>query len=285
MFHQATLYILLSTLFFSVTHALVKFLDHIPALQIIFFRALISLILSALAIYKMRINPWGKNKGGLILRGLFGAMALSMYFYTLQVMPLGTAVTLQQLSPIFAVIFATFVLSERASYLQYFFLLVCFVGVIIIKGIDDASTNLSMTHLLLGIGAAVLSALAYNMVRYLRATEEPMVIIFYFPLVTIPFVGVYCLFYWTPITLKDVLPLIGVGVFTQLAQYFMTKAYHLREIHELAIYRYLSLPIAILTGLILFNESLPLNVYIGIGLIFIALLASAIIRGQRHKSS
>ncbi len=231
------------------------------------------------------------NKKVLFLRGFFGAIALTCYFYTLQVLPLGTSVTLQQLSPLFAVIFATFLLKENASHLQYLLLIICLFGVYIIQGGGvfnfEASKQVSLLALILGILGAVFSALAYNLVRFLKSTENPMVIIFYFPLVTIPLAGTYSFINWAPLTWTDIPPLIGVGVFTQLGQLYMTKAYHLREIHELAIFRYLALPIAILMGWGIFYETPKPNDLIGIGIILSALIGSTQIKRlkkQKEKS-
>lgn len=277
-------YILLSIGSFSILHAIVKYLDHIPAIQIIFFRALISLVLSLAAIKVKGIKSWGNNKVGLFLRGFFGAIALTFYFHTLQVLPLGTAVILQQLSPIFAVLMATVILKESASPIQYLLILICFLGAYQFKGNGDGDYQLEVLPIIFGVLGAIFSALAYNLVRYLKTTEDPLIIILYFPLVTLPLVGVYCFFNWTPVAVKDILPLLGVGIFTQLGQFYMTKAYHLKEISELAIYRYLSLPIAIVMGFFLFNETPKSNDLLGAGIIVASLLSSTFVRNKRRKA-
>ena len=85
---RAVKYILLSTVFFALMNVGVKFLAHIPAYEIVFFRALVSLIICYFLIRRAGLSPWGNNKRVLLFRGLSGTAALLMYFYTLQHMPL-----------------------------------------------------------------------------------------------------------------------------------------------------------------------------------------------------
>ncbi len=69
-------FMLIATLVFSMMNVAVKLLPHIPAVEIVFFRSVVSLVLS-LGILKARKVPiWGKNHKLLILRGASGAMAL-----------------------------------------------------------------------------------------------------------------------------------------------------------------------------------------------------------------
>jgi len=72
---------------------------HIPAVEIVFFRSLVSLVLSYLILTKAKVSVWGNNRKVLISRGFTGAIALILYFITLQVIPLASAVTIQFLSP------------------------------------------------------------------------------------------------------------------------------------------------------------------------------------------
>lgn len=81
-----------SGLFFAVAHATVKFLPHLPASEVVFFRALFSALISFVWLRAAGIRPWGRNKRMLVLRGVFGTLALLLYAHTLQHMPLASAV-------------------------------------------------------------------------------------------------------------------------------------------------------------------------------------------------
>ena len=171
---------LISTFAFSIMTLFVKFIDGIHAFEIIFFRSLFSLVFSFIYLRVKRISPLGNNRKYLVLRGVFGVTALTLFFITLQNVPLANAVTIQYLSPIFTAIFAIFMLGERLRWVQIVFFLISFVGIFIIKGYDD---NISTYYLILGLISAVFAGLAYNCIRKVKDTDHPLVVVLYFPLI------------------------------------------------------------------------------------------------------
>ncbi len=193
MFTAGIRYMLLATLFFSLMNVFVKLLPNIPAVEIVFFRSVVSLVLSVFFLTIQKVNVWGNNKRRLLARGLCGAVALIMYFTTIQLMPLASAATIQFLSPVFSSILGIYIVKEKVHPRQWFFYLIAFAGVIMVKGFDPRITPILF---LVGIVAALLSGLAYNFIRKLNTTEHPLVIVFYFPLVTLPITGIICLFGW-----------------------------------------------------------------------------------------
>ena len=110
---------LCSTLAFALMQICVKYLPHIPAHELILFRSIISIVLSVAMLQKLGIHLLGKNKKVLMMRGIFGTTALLLFFYTLQNIPLASAVTLQYLSPIFTALFAAIFLKEKMQIKQW----------------------------------------------------------------------------------------------------------------------------------------------------------------------
>ena len=108
----------LSTIFFSFMNLGVKFLPHLPVLEIVHIRALIMFFITIAYLKKKGINPLGNNRKILFLRGIFGVVALSLYFYSIQNMPFASAVTIMQLSPIFTTLAAVFILKEKIKPIQ-----------------------------------------------------------------------------------------------------------------------------------------------------------------------
>ena len=86
---------------FAAVNLMVKFLPHLPATELVLFRSLITFVISYLLLRRKRVNPWGNNKKWLLIRGIAGTTALTVFFYTIQKMPLSAAVTIQYLSPFF----------------------------------------------------------------------------------------------------------------------------------------------------------------------------------------
>ena len=249
----------------------VKYLDQIPAYEIVFFRALVSLVVCYFLLFKAHLSPWGNNRKYLLLRGLAGTAALMMYFHTLQNMPLASAVTIQYLSPIFTIIIAGFLLKEYPRPAQWLFFVVSFGGVVLIKGFDP---RISVTETIIGVAAAVCSALAYNFIRKLKDFDHPLVVVFYFPLVTVPIIGSYTVFHWVNPNLKEWVILILIGLATTVAQIFMTKGYQLEKAANISNFNYLGTVYAIFFGYVIFSESIGVFGFLGIFLILFGVIMS-----------
>ena len=54
-----------------------------------------------------------------------------------------------------------------------------------------------------------------------------------------------------------------VGIFTQIAQYFMTRAFQNEEISKVASLRYLGIIYALIFGYLFFDEDFSMMVYLG----------------------
>lgn len=255
---------LMSAFYFSIVNVLVKLLKNIPSYEVALFRTIVSLIMSWMMIRSAGINPWGNNKRDLFIRGFFGTISLLLYFYTLQNMPLASAVTIQYLSPIFTTILATFILKEKTKPFHWLFFLISFCGVLFIKGFD---TRLSSDMILLGLTSAFTSGIAYNFVRKLKDTDHPIVTVFYFPLVSVPVIVPYTLLHWTQPQGIEWLYLLFVGIFTQQAQVHMTKAYQSEKISIVSNFNYTGIIFALVMGYIVFGEGF--NIYSIIGTIMI----------------
>lgn len=257
-------YMLLSTLFFAFMNMCVKQLAHIPAYEVIFFRALISGVMCLVVLRRQGVNPLGNNKPVLILRGLAGVLALLTFFTTLQRIPLASAVTFQHLSPIFTAVLAVLFLKEKMHWKQWLYFSISFAGVFLIKGFD---TRISGFYLFLGILSAVFSGLAYNAVRKLKDSDHPLVVVFYFPLICIPVVGPYTLFNWVMPQGWDWLVILCMGVFTQLGQTALTKAIQAEELSKITYLNYLGIVYALGLGFVFFGEVFTLAALCGMILV------------------
>ncbi|HMR19285.1 MAG TPA: hypothetical protein PKA53_08290 [Sphingobacterium sp.] len=76
-----------------------KLVSHLPTMEVILFRSILSLIFTYYLLRKNTIPVFGNNKPVLVMRGIAGCLGLVGSFYTLQNIPLATAVTLNYLSP------------------------------------------------------------------------------------------------------------------------------------------------------------------------------------------
>jgi len=256
-------FMLFATLFFAMMNVAVKLLPHIPAVEIVFFRSVISLVISIGMLKSLKVPVWGNNHLLLILRGASGAVALILYFKLIQEIPLASATTILFLSPVFASILGIFFVKEVVRPIQWLFFIISFIGIVMIKGFD---ARIGLIYLLMGFSSSLFMGVAFNCIRKLNTSEHPLVIILYFPLVSLPITGIWSYFNWVLPQGMDWFILLMVGVLTQIAQYFMTKSFQTEEISKVASLRYLGIIYALIFGFLFFDEKFNILVYFGMAI-------------------
>ncbi|MCH8516394.1 MAG: DMT family transporter [Cyclobacteriaceae bacterium] len=274
-------YMLLAGVFFAVMNVMVKGLSHLPAVEIVFFRSAISLIISFVVLKRARVSLIGNQPWILFLRGFFGLLALSMFFWTLQELPLGAAVTIQYLSPIFASALGIFIVKEKVKPYKWVFFGIAFAGVVMIEGFDP---RVSPFFLVVGLISAIFAGLAYNMVRLLKDSEHPVRIVFYFPLVSLPLTGIYILFDWVTPLGWDWLLILFMGISTQIAQVYMTKAFQSDEVSKIALLKYAGIFYAVFFGHVFFEEVYTLQVYIGMVVVLLGIVGNVLYKQRKEQA-
>ena len=266
---------LVSVVAFALMNLVVKNLSHLPATELVLFRSVVSLILSLIMIKRLQLKPFGNNKTYLIMRGVFGVTALTMFFYTLQHLPIGSAITIQYLSPIFTVFFAIFFLKEKMRPVQWLYFLIAFIGVGVIKGFDR---NITLELLAIGVLSSIFSGLAYNAIRKLKDSDHPVVVVFYFPLIATPVMLVFSLFKFVMPDGWDWLLLVLMGVLTQIAQIYMTKAYQHSTMDKVAPLKYLGILFALSFDFFLFGVVYKPMAFVGMALVILGVLLNMILK-------
>lgn len=278
---NAILNIAIATLFFAFMNVIVKHLKDLPFFQLVFFRAFISMVIAYAVMRSAGISARPSNVKWVVIRGLAGTMALMAYFYCLQTLPLTTAVTLQYLSPIFSVLWASLFFREQSSFLQWFFLLTSFLGVYISKGFEG---DIGALDVLIGIAGAALSGVSYNAIRRMRDSDPALRVVFYFPAIAVLIAGPLCLKEWVWPNGEQWMYIVALGLITWIAQYFMTKGYQKGVPGVVNIVGYTGILYAAFFGYIFFDEKLTLLNTFGILIMLISVLTSTLI-SQRKTTS
>ncbi len=275
-------YMIIASFFFAIMNVLVKYIDQIPPVEIVFFRSFVSFFMSLIILKSKNIPVFGNDKRWLALRGIAGAIGLITFFYTLQKMPLANAVTVQYLSPIFTAILGIWIVKEKVWSLQWAFFALAFIGVLVIQGFN---TDTNWVYILLGVTSAVFSGLAYNCVRKMKNTEHPLVIVFYFPLITLPITAIWSYFLWVmPHGIEWVILLL-IGIFTQLAQFYLTKAYQSDDLSKIASLKYLGVVYAFLFGYFIFDETYTLQSFIGVAILLLGVGANILYKNKKESEA
>ena len=285
-------YIILSGICFIVVNFFVKILGGVnseiiiadlqkyPPHELVLARCVVSFIISLFVIKKKKIQVFGVNKKWLIIRGLSGTIALTIFFYTIHYLPLAIASTIQYLAPIFTIIIAMLFFKEKVKKIQWIFIFISFLGILLmsLNGLSLIHEQVALTWIMLGLISAIFSATAYNAIVKLKDTDQPITIVIYFPMVAIPIMILLCLFDFTIPQGIEWFYLIMIGIFTQFAQILMTKALHLGDTSEIIPFQYLGAVYAFLVGYFIFNETLNMITNIGISLVMIGVIVNVIIR-------
>lgn len=284
-------YMILSALGFAVMGACVKLVSArgIPVLEIVAARALVSALISYIDVKRKGISVWGKRKGLLCARGLAGALALVCVYYALVNIPFAEATMLQYLHPMFTAILAIFFLKERLQKSTLLCIVLSFIGLLIIVRPSFLFGGLHADYPTLAIVAAIAgafgSAVAYVLVRKLNETEDTSVIIFYFPIIALPF---------SVILLGDdfVMPqgwswllLLGVGIATQVGQVGLTKAMKTETASKATSFSYLQVVFAALLGWFVFSEAPVIWTWIGGGLIILGAFLNVFLKDKDTENN
>lgn len=267
---------LLSTFVFSLMNVCVKQLPRLPALEIIFARALISLAMSYVSVRRagLPIMGEGSNRWLLISRGTTGALALILYFASLQHLPLAVAVMLQYLSPIATTLVGIWAVREPVRPVQWLFFGLAFAGVLLTQTDRTTLPPDAPVWISLGVLAAVLSGFSYNTIRRLRGREHPLVVVLWFPLVALPIGLVGTLLHGVWPTPLECFWLLLTGITTQIAQITMTRAYQSEELSKVASLNYIGILYAVGFGYALFHEKLSGPIGAGMALVLAGVVAN-----------
>ncbi len=265
-------YMVLSALAFAFMGACVKAASHrgMPVLEIVAARALISACISYIDIKRKGISPWGRDKVLLTARGLIGTLALMCVFYAVTSLPLAEATLLQYLHPVFTSVLAFVLLKENIQRTTVVCIILSLAGLLIMvqPGLLFGALASNPEPLpMLGVGAALLGALgsgtAYVLIRHLSNSEDPSVIIFYFPFIALPVTSILLGDDFVMPTGSTWLLLLLVGIFTQVAQYSLTKAMQTEDASKATAYSYVQVIFSAVLGWLVFNEIPTVNTMFG----------------------
>ncbi|NOX37204.1 MAG: DMT family transporter [Calditrichaeota bacterium] len=251
-FSRGILDMLLAAFFFSLMAVFVKATgSRIPSQEIVLFRSIIVFAITAYWIRRKGLPLLGNNHKLLFLRGFFGFVGLSAFYFTLTHIPIADSVMLQYTSPLFTALLAIFILKEPTPLRLWGYFLLAFVGILLII---RPGLNLQFLPATVGLIGAMGAGVAYNLVRKLRETDHPLHIILSLPAVSI-------LFSLPLVASNFVMPrgwewlmLLGVGVSTQIAQVFLTRGLHTVTAARATNVTYINVVFSAMWGLLLWHE-------------------------------
>ena len=278
---KGILFILLSAFFFSMMSVFVKLAGDLPTMQKALFRNLIAAVIAFAALSRTP-EKFAVKKDcipDLIMRSAFGTIGILCNFWAISHLILADANMLNKLAPFFAIIMSVFILKEIPSRFEWFLVILAFIGALfVIKPTAGIASLPALVGVLGGFGAGT----AYTFVRKISQKGErgPVIVMFFSTfscLVCLPFV----LLDFHPMTLQQILILLGAGFSAAGGQLTVTAAYKYAPAKEISVFDYSQILWAALLGFVIFGTIPDYLSVIG----YFVILTAALLRWYHSKNS
>ncbi len=274
---QGALYMTAAAFCFSIMNYLIRFVaEELDPMQIAFFRNLFALAFmlpwlarvgfKGLATRRLRVHVW---------RAVLGLAAMVCWFYSIALLPLADAVSLNFTVPMFATAGAALFLGETVRARRWTATAVGFLGVLVIlrPGFTEMTVLMGLPVL-----AAAFMAVSSLLVKSLSETESASAVVFYMNLILTPLSLVFAVFVWRWPSGEALGLMALLGMLAAIAHIALTRAYAKADASAVMPFDYTRLPFVAAIGFIAFGEVPDSWTWIGAGII----AASAIYIAQRE---
>jgi len=228
-----------SSIGFSLTAMLVKFLKDIPVMEIVFFRNLPTLFILFFVLKSRNISVNVRDKKLIWLRAIFGTIGMVATYYTYKNMILTDALGIAQLTPLFVIALSAKFLDEKVDFRQILIFFIAFIGTILII---KPGLRLNMFSCFVGLLGALALAAGKVIVRELR-NIEPLTIVKYYAIVS-SLCALFFLFWQNNFILPNLIQLLILlilGVVSFYAQVFLTMAFKCSPGRLVSLYTYIKI--------------------------------------------
>lgn len=275
-------WMVVSCLCFSTMGVFVKLgSGSLSTAELMFYRALTALLVMLVTVIipkRYSLRP----PGGVVRlhfgRSLCGAISMMMGTYAMAHLPLATAVTLQNTSPFFLVPLLAIFYRALPQPVQVFSLALGFGGVVLLlqPTVSSDSWFAGAMGLLSGLFTA---GSMFNISELGKAGEPEWRVVFYFLVTSTVVSGLWMLLQSQPMAALD-LECIGIiiamGVWANLGQMTITRAYSQGKSLVVAGLGYLTVVFTSIYGVLIWNDRLALLSYLAMLLIVVAGVLSAL---------
>jgi drug/metabolite transporter (DMT)-like permease len=194
----------------------------------------------------------------LVYRGVFGGVAVLLYFLAIEHIPVGIATLFNYSSPIFSVPFAALFLGERVDRRLLLPLVAALTGLFFVATGNHGTGPL--LHLgvweMVGVGSSILSGAALTAIRAARRSEGSWSIYGSFSLCGLLATAPFALATFRRPTTTEWLLLAFIGVSSVVAQLLMTWAYRWVTNLQAGVISQLTVVTSMLLGVIFLGDRL-----------------------------
>lgn len=266
-------FLLLAMLIGSTQAVAVKWIGgNYSMLEIVTFRSLVALPITLLFFRLEGKKGWPTTNQPALqyVRGFFLFLSYTTFMMGLAALPLADVESLRFSGPLMITVLSVFMLGEKVKLPRWLALIVGFAGILLI--IKPGSTHFNEGSLFVLI-SVLFYALTVILTRKLKAADSSATMAYFSSWVYLISAFIFSplaaavgeipdahpsiafLFHaWTMPTVLDLFIMSGLGLIWSLWAYFMTRAYSTANASTIAPFEYLSLPINILWGFLVWRE-------------------------------
>lgn len=251
--------ILFSALSFSAMSIFINMSGDVPVMQKVFFRNLVAFFIASATLLKNK-QPFKPHKGCFkyhILRSSLGLSGMIGNFYaTTKMASTSDAAMLNKMSPFFTLVFSYIFLKEKFKPKQALAIAIAFAGSLFV--IKPTMSNVELLPSIAGFLGGVGAGAAYTCVRHMaNKGENGAFTVFFFSLFSVVCTAPFLIFSFQPMTPKQWICLILVGVCAAGGQFGITSAYTFAPSSKISVYDYSNVIFTAVGGYFLLGHQLP----------------------------
>ena len=291
-----SLWMLFATFVFSLMGVCVKFVSaSYSTVEIVMYRSLIGVVVIAALMAVRGATFRTRFPLAHLWRGVIGATAFGLWFFSMAKLPLATAMTLNYMSPIWiAAILFGIGWWRGKSHFEWRLVaavMASFIGVALL--LRPAFHAEQLMWGVIGLVSGMLASLAYLQVRHLGQMGEPEDrVVFYFCITGTVGGAIACVIsallpgsdgvIWHTHDAEGFALLTAIGVFAAMGQMAMTRAYHLGKTLVSANLQYTGIVFSSIWGILIWDDNLGWIGWIGMAIIILSGVAATFF-DVRHK--
>lgn len=277
---RAVLWMLCAVLSFSFMAVAVReLLRHMGALEILFLRTLVTLLLVLVLLPRTGFVPLRTRRFPVHLsRAAMHLGGQLCWMYAIGALTLATVFAIEFTMPVWVALLAVFFLGERMNRGRVVMLLLGFIGIAIILRPDVGGFPPAALVMLLG---SLFYAGNMIMTKRLSSTDSPLAVLFWMSAVQLPVTLAGALPAWVAPQLVDVPWVVAIGAGSFIAHYSITRAMKLGDATLVVPIDFLRLPLIATVGALVYNEPFELSILIGAAVIFAGTYYS--MSRERHR--
>lgn len=194
------------------------------------------------------------DRRGIWLRSIAGTSAMLFTFYALGTpLPLGDAVTLLNLTPVFLALLGPVLLRERAGRRVWIAVPLCMAGLVLIVRPEIVVGPGALGGAAAAVASAFSSTFAYALLRRM-GRESPEAVALHFSLFASVILSGVALLHLSAPTGATMGWMLGAGVMGGVAQLALTRAYAMERAARVAPIGYLNVVVSALLGAVALQE-------------------------------